>query len=193
MSDLIKAQATPQFNCYTQWTSLGANGMPGKLIKEDLKQPDWIEMFFKKGSRDNSGPAPPNQAQFGHKYFLTFTHQDFKSRFWLNFLMSKRNLVWHCSTLWLSVFRTQVSLSGPTLYSFFLKNTNVSQITFIGLFWPMGSYVALGVKVTFSSMFYVRMPLPWVCMVIMLCRQLRLSSPHSNTSNPWISCWYSMD
>jgi hypothetical protein len=40
MSDLVKAQNTPQFNWYTQWMSLGANGMPDNLIKEDLKQPD---------------------------------------------------------------------------------------------------------------------------------------------------------
>jgi hypothetical protein len=40
MSDLIKAQQTPQFNWYTRWTSLGANGMPDKLIKEGMKQPD---------------------------------------------------------------------------------------------------------------------------------------------------------
>jgi hypothetical protein len=40
MSDLVKAQNTPQFNWYTRWTLLGANGMPDKLIEEDLKQPD---------------------------------------------------------------------------------------------------------------------------------------------------------
>jgi hypothetical protein len=37
MSDLIKAQATPQFN----WLDFSrANEMPDKLIKEGLKQPD---------------------------------------------------------------------------------------------------------------------------------------------------------
>jgi hypothetical protein len=40
MSDLIKAQATPQVNWYTRWTSLGSNGIPDKLIKEGLKQLD---------------------------------------------------------------------------------------------------------------------------------------------------------
>jgi hypothetical protein len=40
MTDLIKAQAATQFNWYTCWTSLGTNGMPDKLIKEGLKQPD---------------------------------------------------------------------------------------------------------------------------------------------------------
>jgi hypothetical protein len=40
MSDIIKAQVTPQFNWwYTRWTSLGADGLPDKLTKEGLKQP----------------------------------------------------------------------------------------------------------------------------------------------------------
>jgi hypothetical protein len=34
MSDLIKAQATPQFNWYTCWTSLVADGMQDKFIEE---------------------------------------------------------------------------------------------------------------------------------------------------------------
>ncbi len=46
MSDLIKVQNTPQFNWYTQWTSLGADGMPDKLIEEGLKQPDRIKVSF---------------------------------------------------------------------------------------------------------------------------------------------------
>ncbi len=37
MSDLVKAQNTPQFNWYARWTSLGADGMPDKLIEEGLK------------------------------------------------------------------------------------------------------------------------------------------------------------
>jgi hypothetical protein len=40
MSDLVKAQNTPQFNWYTRWMSLGAHGTPDNLTKEDLKQPD---------------------------------------------------------------------------------------------------------------------------------------------------------
>jgi hypothetical protein len=48
MSDILKAQATPQFNWYTPWTSLGADGMPDKLIKEGLKQPNLIKVSFKK-------------------------------------------------------------------------------------------------------------------------------------------------
>jgi hypothetical protein len=52
VSDLVKAQNTPQFNWYTCWTSLGANGTPDKLIKEGLKQPDQIKISFKKNSKD---------------------------------------------------------------------------------------------------------------------------------------------
>jgi hypothetical protein len=67
MSDLIKALITPQFNWYTWWTSLGAGGMPDKLIKEGLKQPNQIKIFFEKNSKDlNSkeitGHVAPNQA-----------------------------------------------------------------------------------------------------------------------------------
>jgi hypothetical protein len=52
MSDLVKAQNTPQFNWYTCWTSLGANGTPDKLIKEGLRQPNRIKISFKKNSKD---------------------------------------------------------------------------------------------------------------------------------------------
>jgi hypothetical protein len=38
MLDLMKAQATHQFAWYTHSTSLGANGMPDKLIKDNLHQ-----------------------------------------------------------------------------------------------------------------------------------------------------------
>jgi hypothetical protein len=62
MSDLIKAQNMPQFNWYTQLTSLGTNGMPDKLIKESLKQPDRIKVSFKKGSKEITGHVAPNQA-----------------------------------------------------------------------------------------------------------------------------------
>jgi hypothetical protein len=80
MSDLIKAQVTPLFNWYTCWTSLGAGGMPDKLIKEGLKQPDQIKISFKKGSKDITGHVAPNQAQFRPKYFLAFMLLDFKSK-----------------------------------------------------------------------------------------------------------------
>jgi hypothetical protein len=52
MSDLVKAQNTPQFNWYTCWTSLGADGTPDKLIQEGLKQPDLIKISFEKNSKD---------------------------------------------------------------------------------------------------------------------------------------------
>ena len=80
MSDLIKAQNTPQFNWYTCWTSLGANCMPDNLIKEGLKQPDCIKIFFKKGAKEITGHLAPDQAQFGTEYFLAFTLPNFKSK-----------------------------------------------------------------------------------------------------------------
>jgi hypothetical protein len=62
MSGLIKAKNTPQFNWYTQWTSLGANGMPDKLIEEGLKQPDQIKVSFEKGTKEITSHVMPNQA-----------------------------------------------------------------------------------------------------------------------------------
>jgi hypothetical protein len=78
MSDLIKAQKTPQFNWYTCWNSLGANGMPDKLIKEGMKQPDCIKITFKKETKDMAGHVAPGQTQFGPKFFLAFTLPYFK-------------------------------------------------------------------------------------------------------------------
>jgi hypothetical protein len=51
MSDLVKAQNTPQFNWYTRWRSLGADGMPDNLIKEGPKQPNQIKISFEKMPR----------------------------------------------------------------------------------------------------------------------------------------------
>jgi hypothetical protein len=34
--------------------SLGADGTPDKLIKEDLKQPDQIKISFEKNSKDSN-------------------------------------------------------------------------------------------------------------------------------------------
>ncbi len=80
-SDLIKVQNTPQFNCwYTRWTSLGADGMPDKLIEEGLKQTDWIKVFFEKGTKEITGHITPNQAWFGKDYFLAYMLPDFKSK-----------------------------------------------------------------------------------------------------------------
>ena len=85
MSDLVKAQNTPQFNWYTRWMSLGADGTPDKLIKEGLKQPNRIKISFKKNSKDSNskeitGQVAPNQALFGVEYFLLYTLLDFKSK-----------------------------------------------------------------------------------------------------------------
>jgi hypothetical protein len=65
MLDILKAQGTPQFNWYTCWTSLGANGMRDKLIKEGLKQTNQIKISFEKESKDITGHIAPDQAQFG--------------------------------------------------------------------------------------------------------------------------------
>jgi hypothetical protein len=67
MSDLIKAQNTPQFKWYTCWMSLGADGTPDKLIEEGLKQPNQIKISFQKNSKDSTskeitGHVAPDQA-----------------------------------------------------------------------------------------------------------------------------------
>jgi hypothetical protein len=85
MSVLVKAQNMPQFNWYTHWTSLAANGTPDKLIEEGLKQPDQIKTSFEKNSKDlNSkditGQVALDQALFGMEYFLIYTLPDFKSK-----------------------------------------------------------------------------------------------------------------
>ncbi len=85
MSDLVKMHNTSQFNWYTCWASLGANSMPDKLIKEGLKQPDWIKISFKKNSKDSNskeiiGHVAPNQARFGTEYFLAYTLPNFNSK-----------------------------------------------------------------------------------------------------------------
>jgi hypothetical protein len=80
MSDLVKAQNTPQFNWYTQWTSLAADGMPDKLIEEGLKQPDQIKVSFEKGAKEITGHVEPNQARFGAEYFLAYMLPNFKSK-----------------------------------------------------------------------------------------------------------------
>jgi hypothetical protein len=62
ISDLVKAQNSPQFNWYTRWMSLGADGTPDKLIKEGLKQLDQIKVSFKKGAKEITGHVAPTQA-----------------------------------------------------------------------------------------------------------------------------------
>jgi hypothetical protein len=50
MSNLTKLkQHTRQ---YTRRTSLGANGVPDKLIKEDLQQPYQLKICVEEGSKD---------------------------------------------------------------------------------------------------------------------------------------------
>jgi hypothetical protein len=85
MSDLVKAQNTPQFNLYTCWTSLGADGTPDKQIKEGLKQPNQIKISFEKNSKglnskEITGQVAPNQALFDVEYFLAYTLPNFKSK-----------------------------------------------------------------------------------------------------------------
>ncbi len=80
MSDLVKAQNLPQFNWYTCWTSLGANSMSDKLIKEGLKQLDWIKVSFEKGTKEITSHVAPDQAWFGAEYFLAYTLPNFKSK-----------------------------------------------------------------------------------------------------------------
>ncbi len=80
MSDLVKAQNRPQFNWYTCWTSLGANGTPDKLIKEGLKQLDQIKVSFEKGAKEITGHVAHNQALFGAENFLAYTLPNFKSK-----------------------------------------------------------------------------------------------------------------
>ena len=60
--------------------SLGANGTPDNLIKEGLKQPDCIKIFFEKGAKEITGHVAPDQAQFGTEYFLACMLLDFKSK-----------------------------------------------------------------------------------------------------------------
>jgi hypothetical protein len=62
MSDLVKVQNTPQFNWYTRWIPLGADGIPDKLIKEGLKQPDRIKVSFEKGAKEITCHVAPDQA-----------------------------------------------------------------------------------------------------------------------------------
>jgi hypothetical protein len=60
--------------------SLGANGMPDKLIEEGPKQPNQIKISFKKKSKEITGHVVPNQAGFGAENFLAYTLPDFKSK-----------------------------------------------------------------------------------------------------------------
>jgi hypothetical protein len=59
---------------------LGADGMPDKLIKEGLKQPNQIKVSFEKGTKKITGHDAPDQAQFGAEYYLAYTLPNFKSK-----------------------------------------------------------------------------------------------------------------
>ncbi len=101
MSDVIKVQNTPQFNWYTCWTSLGANGTPDNLIKEGLKQPDCIKISFEKEAKEITGHIAPDQAQFCAEYFLVFTLPDFKSKI-LTWLLDTQKDDGPTQLMWLS-------------------------------------------------------------------------------------------
>ena len=76
MSDILKAQTSPQFNWYNKWTHLDADGMSDKTIEEGLKQPDWITVSFTVNKKDYTGLVVPDQAHFGPEYYLAFTLPD---------------------------------------------------------------------------------------------------------------------
>ncbi len=80
MSDLVKAQNTPQFNWYTCWASLVVNGMPDKSNNEGLKQPNRIKISFKKNAKEITSHVAPNQAWFGVEYCLAYTLPNIKSK-----------------------------------------------------------------------------------------------------------------
>jgi hypothetical protein len=70
--------------------------MPDKVIKEGLKQPNWIKISFEKGSKDITGHVVPNQAWSGPKYILAFTLPDFKSKILTQLSKAKKE---DCPTL----------------------------------------------------------------------------------------------
>jgi hypothetical protein len=129
MPDLVKAQNTPQFNWYTCWTTLGADSTPDKLIKEDLKQPNQIKIYFEKNSKDLDskeiiGHVVPNQAWFGTEYFLAYLLPDFKSKILTQLLDAQKDdgpLLFHlmsqcfqgvCLTKWTSVIAKQCPINA---------------------------------------------------------------------------------
>ncbi len=79
MSDLIKAQKTPQVNWYTCWTSLGANDMPDKLIEEGMKQPDCIKITFQIRTKDIKNTLRRTRHNLDPN-FLIFMLQDSKAK-----------------------------------------------------------------------------------------------------------------
>jgi hypothetical protein len=80
MSELVKVQNMHQFNWYTGWMSLGANGTLDKLIKKGLKQPNQIKVSFEKRTKEITGHVAPDQARFSTEYFLAYKLPNFKSK-----------------------------------------------------------------------------------------------------------------
>jgi hypothetical protein len=78
---------------------LGADGTPDKLIEEGLKQPNQIKVSFEKETKEITGYAAPDQAQFGADYFLAYTLPDFKSKILTQLLDAQKD-------------------NGPLLFSF---------------------------------------------------------------------------
>jgi hypothetical protein len=62
----------------------------------------------------------------------------------------------------LGCFVLECGCKSLVLYSFVLGHTNMSQNTFLGLYWPTGSYVAHGMRMAISSMFFVLIATPLV-------------------------------
>jgi hypothetical protein len=90
MSDILKAQATPQFNWYTCWTLLGANGMLDKLIKKGLKQTNWIKVSFEKGQKEHTGHVAPDR-DLDPIIYLYLHFMTLSQRSSLNFLRPTRD------------------------------------------------------------------------------------------------------
>ncbi len=105
MSNLVKAQNMPQFNWYTCWMSLDADGTPDKLIKKGLKQSNQIKVSLKKGNKEITGHVAPDQAQFGREYFLAYTLPDFKSKILTQLSDSQKDNGPLLFSLWVSAFR----------------------------------------------------------------------------------------
>ncbi len=57
-------------------------------------------------------------------------------------------------------FSMQSAVFTGSVVLLFLKNTNVPQNNFFGLFWPMGSYVACGMRMTVPSIMTQHKKLP---------------------------------
>jgi hypothetical protein len=59
-----------------------------------------------------------------------------------------------------------LEISSSSVVLLFLGYMNVSQNTFLGLFWPTGSYLADGMRMTVSTMFFVELLTNLVFLVV---------------------------